>query len=72
MSSNVMLLSSPSTRFLLERKSMANRNGLYKANKYMGPTSSHQYPSPEQMHFMKLLSAIGGGCSRAASWPGKC
>ena len=39
----------------------ANRNGLYKANKFMGPTSSHQYPSPEQMHFMKLLNAQGGG-----------
>ena len=38
-----------------------NRNALYKCNKWMGPTSSHQYPSPEQMHFMKLVNAQGGG-----------
>jgi hypothetical protein len=48
-------------KIALGEEEHANRNGLYKANKYMGPASSHQYPSPEQMHFMKLLSAIGGG-----------
>ena len=38
-----------------------NRNALYKANKWMGPSSSHHYPSPDQMHFMKLVNAQGGG-----------
>ena len=48
-------------KIALGEEEHGNRNALYKANKFMGPTSSHQYPSPEQMHFMKLLSAIGGG-----------
>jgi hypothetical protein len=48
-------------KIALGEEEHGNRNALYKANKYMGPISSHQYPSPEQMHFMKLLSAIGGG-----------
>eukprot|EP00327_Prymnesium_parvum_P000545 CAMPEP_0182828522 /NCGR_PEP_ID=MMETSP0006_2-20121128/17523_1 /TAXON_ID=97485 /ORGANISM="Prymnesium parvum, Strain Texoma1" /LENGTH=354 /DNA_ID=CAMNT_0024955901 /DNA_START=39 /DNA_END=1099 /DNA_ORIENTATION=+ len=41
-----------------------NRRALYLANKYMGPTSEHLYPTNEQMPYA-ALKAAGGGISKA-------
>jgi len=37
-----------------------NRRALYLANKYMGPSSEHLYPSCEQMPYAAIKAASGG------------
>ncbi|KAL1530357.1 hypothetical protein AB1Y20_001265 [Prymnesium parvum] len=37
-----------------------NRRALYLANKYMGPSSEHLYPSSEQMPYAAIKAASGG------------
>ena len=40
---------------------MGNRSALFKARRYMGDDSEHTYPSQEQMSYMSVKSASGGG-----------
>ena len=48
-------------RLTLEECEHGNRSALYKAHKHMGKDSSHHYPSGDQMPFMKVTNAEGGG-----------
>ena len=48
-------------RLTLEESEHGNRSALYKAHKHMGKESSHHYPSGDQMPFMKITNAEGGG-----------
>ena len=45
----------------LSEDEVGNRSALYKARRYMGDDSEHTYPSQEQMPFMSVKSASGGG-----------
>ena len=40
---------------------VGNRSALYKARRYMGDESEHVYPSQEQMPYMGVKNASGGG-----------
>ena len=45
----------------LSEDEVGNRNALYKARRYLGIDSEHTYPSQEQMPYMSVKSASGGG-----------
>ena len=45
----------------LREDEYGNRNAQYKADKHMGPDSTHQYPSMDQMPYMGVRDAQGGG-----------
>ena len=48
-------------KLTLDESEHGNRSALYKAHKHMGKDSPHQYPSGDQMAFMKVADAEGGG-----------
>ena len=48
-------------KLYLPEDEVGNRAALFKAQKYMGDDSDHVYPSAEQMPFMAVKDAAGGG-----------
>ncbi len=45
----------------LDEAEVGNRTALYKATRFMGLDSDHAYPSQEQMPYMAVKNASGGG-----------
>ena len=47
----------------LSEDEVGNRSALFKARLFMGDESEHTYPSEEQMSYMSVKSASGGGAT---------